>query len=55
VQEARKGVESTEAIVVVLLMRVFAAMALLGENQAESRLIKVNQTKSNQINEPPPI
>jgi hypothetical protein len=41
--------ESGEVIVVVLLMRVLVAMALPGKNQAGSRLIKVNQTKSNQI------
>jgi hypothetical protein len=44
-----KRSKNAEVIVVVLLIRVFVAMALPGENQAGSRLIKVNQTKSNQI------
>jgi hypothetical protein len=46
VQQARKGAESVEVIVVVLLMRVVAAMDLPGDYQAGSRLIKVNHSQT---------
>jgi hypothetical protein len=51
-ENIEKRAESAKNIVVVRLMRFFASVLFPGQNQAGSRLIKPNQTKSHLI-EPP--